>query len=74
MIDAIIILLACNASHPDTQCVPFFVHEVRIERAEDCEQEIRPILETFATKAPSDTVIRGICTETPKELRHERSA
>lgn len=64
MLDAIIILLACSSEAPK-QCVPFFMHRIQIESPEACAQPATDIAETFATKAPADTIIRAMCIEDP---------
>jgi len=61
MFDALIIIFACNASHPETQCVPYFVERTVVASEEDCAERISDILEVFAPKAPATTILRGQC-------------
>lgn len=66
MFDAIIILLTCASQDP-ASCVPFFAHQQEIEKPEDCEDIVLPMVEAFAAKAPKGVYIRGTCSIDPEK-------
>ena len=64
MLDALIIIMAC-ASEAPSSCVPFMVHKLRVERPADCQEPTTELMRMFASKAPGDIRIRGVCMEDP---------
>jgi len=41
------------------------VHKLRVERPADCQEPTTELMRMFASKAPGDIRIRGVCVEDP---------